>query len=517
MAKNMDKLEKQPYTGDPQLVSRVKLYLHSMKDQKFVTVEHITEYLQQQYPEYKRKKRNAFRKSVQKAFNVIERNSTANKGKTSTSKIDAPKEKRKRISATEQNNSDDDSDSFSDENKDYVEYSDTNAVNSLMKSLYKKTPDKGLNRPRSKALSAPASPFRQVETTPCDSPVRLSHDEEEVIPVEPMNSFVIDRTGNKDYVSFNEGNMTDCSMIEVDNSKVTDTTKSNENKDMPGNNKGTEPFEHVPSKEVKKTKKKRVTSKAEGEREPKYSRKKVPEPQVSKVKFSDIGGNDNTLLEVCKLLVHMKHPEIYSALGVTPPRGLLLHGPPGCGKTLMAHAIAGELDLPFLKMAATEIVSGVSGESEEKMRDMFEKAQACAPCILFFDEIDAITQKRENASKDMERRIVSQLLTCMDELSGNSEAHVLVIGATNRPDSIDPALRRAGRFDREISMGIPDVEARKGILQVKEIFSLCSQQNASISAIYPLYEWSSLVEVERDSVSFVHTCIQTTLQARYIR
>ncbi|XP_029790789.1 nuclear valosin-containing protein-like isoform X2 [Suricata suricatta] len=145
------------------------------------------------------------------------------------------------------------------------------------------------------------------------------------------------------------------------------------------------------------------------------------ELQISKVKFEDVGGNDTTLKE---------------------------------------------LDLPILKVAATEIVSGVSGESEQKLRELFEQAVSNAPCVLFIDEIDAITPKREIASKDMERRIVAQLLTCMDDLNTMAAtAQVLVIGATNRPDSLDPALRRAGRFDREICLGIPDEASRERILQ----------------------------------------------------
>uniref|UniRef100_A0A8C5Q338 Nuclear VCP like n=1 Tax=Leptobrachium leishanense TaxID=445787 RepID=A0A8C5Q338_9ANUR len=193
---------------------------------------------------------------------------------------------------------------------------------------------------------------------------------------------------------------------------------------------------------------------------------KVHELQQSTFSFQDVGGNDHTLKEICKMLIHMRHPEVYQHLGVVPPRGFLLHGPPGCGKTLLAQAIAGELDLPMLKVAATEMVSGVSGESEQKLRELFDQAVSSAPCILFIDEIDAITPKREVASKDMERRIVSQLLTCMDDLNSSAvTAQVLVIGATNRPDSLDPALRRAGRFDREICLGIPDEGARQRILQ----------------------------------------------------
>ncbi|XP_019727650.1 nuclear valosin-containing protein-like isoform X3 [Hippocampus comes] len=188
--------------------------------------------------------------------------------------------------------------------------------------------------------------------------------------------------------------------------------------------------------------------------------------QYPTLKFEDVGGNEATLTEVCKLLIHMRHPEIYQQLGMVPPRGFLLHGPPGCGKTLLAQAVAGELDLPLLKVSAPELVSGVSGESEQKLRELFDLAVSSAPCILFIDEIDAITPKREIASKDMERRIVAQILTCMDDLNSRAfGTQLLVIGATNRPDSLDPALRRAGRFDREICLGIPDEQSRLRILK----------------------------------------------------
>lgn len=223
---------------------------------------------------------------------------------------------------------------------------------------------------------------------------------------------------------------------------------------------------------IKKTKSKRAKRKKEeftdidGEIDSILLKEKVrskgPELYHPSVKFEDVGGNDETLKEICKMLIHVHHPEVYNHLGVVPPRGFLLHGPPGCGKTLLAQAIAGELELPMLKVAATEMVSGVSGESEQKLRELFEQAVSSAPCVLFIDEIDAITPKREVASKDMERRIVAQFLTCMDDLNNVAvTTQVLVIGATNRPDSLDPALRRAGRFDREICLGIPDEAARE--------------------------------------------------------
>uniref|UniRef100_A0AAQ5YID2 Nuclear VCP like n=1 Tax=Amphiprion ocellaris TaxID=80972 RepID=A0AAQ5YID2_AMPOC len=203
------------------------------------------------------------------------------------------------------------------------------------------------------------------------------------------------------------------------------------------------------------------------------AKSKSPELLYPTLTFEDVGGNEDTLTEVCKLLIHMRHPEVYQQLGMVPPRGFLLHGPPGCGKTLLAQAVAGELQLPMLKVSAPELVSGVSGESEQKLRELFDLAVSSTPCILFIDEIDAITPKREVASKDMERRIVAQLLTCMDDLNSLTvTAQVLVIGATNRPDSLDPALRRAGRFDREICLGIPDEGARQRILK-----TLCRKLN----------------------------------------
>lgn len=179
-------------------------------------------------------------------------------------------------------------------------------------------------------------------------------------------------------------------------------------------------------------------------------------------RLADLAGIDTSVSLITEYVaLPLTHPEIYTHIGVQPPRGVLLHGPPGCGKTRLAYAIAGELGIPFVNISAPSIVSGMSGESEKGLRDAFDEAKKLAPSILFVDEIDAITPKRESAQREMERRIVAQFLTCMDDLSSDDNKPVVVIGATNRPDSLDAALRRAGRFDHEISLGVPDDDARE--------------------------------------------------------
>ncbi|MBZ6375443.1 MAG: AAA family ATPase [Kocuria palustris] len=163
----------------------------------------------------------------------------------------------------------------------------------------------------------------------------------------------------------------------------------------------------------------------------------------------------------------MTRPQVYLSSNVQPPRGVLLHGPPGCGKTLIANAFAAELGVPFISISAPSVVSGMSGESEKALREYFEEAKRLAPCLIFIDEIDAITPKRESAQREMEKRIVAQLLTCMDEiaLEKTDGKPVIVLAATNRPDSLDAALRRGGRFDKEINMTVPSEPVREQILR----------------------------------------------------
>ncbi|KAG4305066.1 hypothetical protein PORY_001236 [Pneumocystis oryctolagi] len=204
--------------------------------------------------------------------------------------------------------------------------------------------------------------------------------------------------------------------------------------------------------------------------EPSYKKEKLNknyEPPKG-ISFDDLGGIDDCIDEILEhIVMPLTHPEIYVHFGIQLPRGVLLHGPSGCGKTLLANAIASEIGLPFISISAPSIISGMSGESEKKIRDIFNDAKSIAPCLIFIDEIDAVTPKRENAQREMERRIVAQFLTCMDDLSleKTDGKPVLIIGATNRPDSLDPALRRAGRFDREICLNVPNELGREKILR----------------------------------------------------
>ncbi|XP_063008628.1 nuclear valosin-containing protein-like isoform X1 [Melospiza melodia melodia] len=430
--------------SDPRLKQRIKQYLASSKCGQYVDIGILASDLQKTYSiDYGRRKRNAFRIQVAKVFEII-----SNEKEREDLAVLESEHVAKRARQQEKNDTTGSGTDDSDYD-DYPEDLSTNHMNSSLLSLYKKgNPD-----------SVPSTPKNEpLETSPC---VRTAPQTSTLTPESrgdrpsSDSGWFIDKTpdGKDFFIDLSEdGEGEEKKLI---SEKSTDFS--------------------VLESERKKTKGRRAKRKkgefpdVDGEIESmllKKVRNKGSELYHPSVKFEDVGGNDETLKEICKMLLHIRHPEVYTHLGVVPPRGFLLHGPPGCGKTLLAQAIAGELELPMLKVAATEIVSGVSGESEQKLRELFEQAVSSAPCVLFIDEIDAITPKREVASKDMERRIVAQFLTCMDDLNNvAATTQVLVIGATNRPDSLDPALRRAGRFDREICLGIPDEGAREKILQ----------------------------------------------------
>jgi transitional endoplasmic reticulum ATPase len=191
----------------------------------------------------------------------------------------------------------------------------------------------------------------------------------------------------------------------------------------------------------------------------------VMEEKVPDVTYEDLGGLHEEVKLVREMIeLPLKHPELFERLGIEPPRGILLHGPPGTGKTLLAKAVANECGARFFVLNGPEIMSKFYGESEENLRKLFEQAEKNAPSIIFIDEIDAIAPKREEVRGEVEKRVVSQMLTLLDGLK--SRGKIIVIGATNIPNAIDPALRRPGRLDREIEIGVPDKVGRKEILQI---------------------------------------------------
>ncbi|KER05951.1 ATP-dependent 26S proteasome regulatory subunit Posttranslational modification protein [Marine Group I thaumarchaeote SCGC AAA799-E16] len=192
---------------------------------------------------------------------------------------------------------------------------------------------------------------------------------------------------------------------------------------------------------------------------------KSVDASVPRITYDELGGLKNEVQKIREMVeLPMRHPELFDKIGVEAPKGVLLYGPPGTGKTLLAKAVAGETNAHFISLSGPEIMGKYYGESEEKIREIFNQAEENSPSIIFIDEIDSIAPKRDEVSGEVEKRIVSQLLTLMDGMK--SRGKVVVIAATNRPDSIDPALRRPGRFDREIEIGIPDDEGRFEILSI---------------------------------------------------
>ncbi|XP_077138297.1 nuclear valosin-containing protein-like isoform X1 [Ranitomeya variabilis] len=428
---------------DRRLKHRLAQYLSSNRCGGYVDLTAVAADLQKTYSsEYGRRKRNAFRIQVEKVFKVI---CDENEDGGNLEESHLAKRAKRGADGDLEFPSDDSTDT-----DDYTDQPSTNHMNSSLLSLYRRgNPDCTLDSPSKNETPDTSTPAPH-------KPPRAEGSGDALEPRPPRAGWFIDKTPSKPpernvFIDLCEDG--DGGQRAEDNERSADVSLLESEKKP---------------RKTKKSRRGKMTDDVDEEIKSTLMKKKAEtiELQKSFVRFEDVGGNDDTLTEVCKLLIHMRHPEVYQHLGVVPPRGFLLHGPPGCGKTLLAQAIAGELDLPMLKVAATEMVSGVSGESEQKLRSLFEQALSSAPCILFIDEIDAITPKREVASKDMERRIVAQLLTCMDDLNNPSvTAQVLVIGATNRPDSLDPALRRAGRFDREICLGIPDEGARLKILK----------------------------------------------------
>lgn len=226
----------------------------------------------------------------------------------------------------------------------------------------------------------------------------------------------------------------------------------------------------------------------------KINEKKPGTAERLKFSYEDIGGLGHEIQRIREMIeLPLKHPEVFERLGIDAPKGVLLYGPPGCGKTLIARAVANETDTYFITINGPEIIHKFYGESEARLRGIFEDAKKHAPSIIFLDEIDAIAPKREHVVGDVEKRVVAQLLALMDGL--DSRGHVIVIAATNIPGALDPALRRPGRFDREISIPIPDKNSRLSILEIH-------------SRGMPLFEDVSLTKLAEITHGFVGADLQ---------
>lgn len=241
--------------------------------------------------------------------------------------------------------------------------------------------------------------------------------------------------------------------------------------------------------------------------------KSIDRSPPTNVSLADMGGTAeiaNKLLDM--LILPLKDPQFLIESNMQTTRGILLHGPPGCGKTMLANALAAALKVNFIPIAAPSIVSGMSGESEKALRELFEEAKRCAPCLMFIDEIDAITPKRESAQREMEKRIVAQLLSCLDDIdpATNDGKAVVVLAATNRPDSIDPALRRGGRFDKEIIMPVPNERVREKILR-----ALTRKSNLNDDVDFPLLAQKTPGCVGADLRDLVSTT-DAVAQKRYL-
>ncbi|XP_029170437.1 nuclear valosin-containing protein-like [Nylanderia fulva] len=449
---------------DQSLIDRMQTYMHENENKVYIDVNEMADALQRRYRDYRHKKRAAFRGMVRKAYDELtelfsRKPSTREPTFDDDDFEDVDVESEMQHTSLgdmlihmykKQNGNSSDKELIDISSDDEVSSKDESKTGKDTKALnICSVVDESLHTPST--VTSKSKPATSKPGTPTSKP-------EASVSKPDMPALEIPISKSETLTTKSETVKSKASVNEVTKQPLVESTRKRQ-RDKENMDNG--PFSFA--------KKARTIP--------------VVEPKVT---FSDVGGNDKILKTVCKLLAHMKHPEIFKQLGISPPRGFLLHGPPGCGKTLLAYAVAGELNVPLLKVAGPELVAGVSGESEARIRDLFEQALALAPCIVFLDEIDAVAPHRAAVQREMERRIVAQLLSSLDELSLKENGdRVLVIGATNRPDSLDPALRRAGRFDREVCLGIPDREARAKILAI-HTENVVLAPNISLSTIASL-------------------------------
>ncbi|XP_075161331.1 nuclear valosin-containing protein-like smid isoform X2 [Haematobia irritans] len=471
-----------PILYDPQIVNRVKQYLEENVDKTYLDVTVMTKHLQDRYPEYSRRKIAPFRALVEQAYHAVSQS----------------------YGLDDQVSSGEDSDASDLEVMDGV--GSNNLMSNMMNSLYNKSkPPHQLstggpsNKSSGEAIDISSdesgdesnqskSNGKSLAKAVTDLPLSKNS----AITVTKIPSSSHHETSSKGPSSTGSNTTTDSNSLPPiqhhagqkrhENASGGSAATPSQPSKKQKNDNATAYMQQMHQRHVHQLRQQTMNSGNSNESDRPFNplanatggggprpRKYKKEVQLRKSRetFQDIGGMEKTLKELCELLMHIKSPDIYFVLGLMPPRGILLHGPPGCGKTLLAHAIAGQLTLPLIEIPATELIAGVSGESEERIRDVFDQAASSAPCVLFIDEIDAISSNRSMAQRDMERRIVSQLISSLDNLKLTEGGQsVLVIGATTRPDVLDPALRRVGRFDHEISIGIPTRKDRKDILTI---------------------------------------------------
>lgn len=469
---NKHRIDQRPFR-DQSLIGRVQTYMHENENRVYIDVNEMADALQRRYRDYRGKKRGPFRTIVRKAYDELT-------------------EILSRKPPTRENLAYDDDDF---EDVDVESDSQRASIGDMLLHMYKKTQYKQNGNSSDKELIDISS---DDDVSKVDSKTEKDvKTPESECTVAEESSHVALMVAPKSELSTTEPEPATTKQETAAAKPETSISKS----EIPVLSKM--PANQVAKQSLVESMRKRQRDKENDNGQFSVSKKAKTVPITnSKIIFSDVGGSDKVLKTVCKLLAHMKHPEIFRRLGISPPRGFLLHGPPGCGKTLLAHAVAGELNMPLLKVAGPELVTGVSGESEARIRDLFEQALVLAPCIVFLDEIDAVTPNRATAQREMERRIVAQLLSSLDELNLNENGdRVLVIGATNRPDSLDPALRRAGRFDREVCLGIPDREARARILAVhtEKVVLASNVSLSTIASLTPGFVGADLVALIREA------------------
>ncbi|XP_011180712.2 nuclear valosin-containing protein-like isoform X2 [Zeugodacus cucurbitae] len=475
-----------PMLHDPLIINRVKQYLEENVDKKFLDVSVMTRQLMERYPEYTRRKQAPFRALVEQAYRIVSHS----------------------YGLESQPSSGDDSDGSDLEVMD--DSVSSNLMNNLMNNLYQKPKTNASKPTTTKQTAGEAIDISSDDDSADDNCTNGKSSDGTTVQnasstTKSFAGVILTKT-NVPAESSSKGSSNSATTDSTSGVSVTlgaqkrhEFPESTEQQQQPNkkqkNDRTPQLYDrgHNEQQQQQQQMRQQLQQIVRSNRLANYQQqnsdaasgafpttasnqinqlrqrkfKKEVVLRKSRETFQDIGGMEKTLKELCELLMHIKSPDIYFVLGLMPPRGLLLHGPPGCGKTLLAHAIAGQLNLPLIEVAATELIAGVSGESEERIRDVFEQATMYAPSVLFIDEIDAISSNRSMAQKDMERRIVSQLISSLDNLKLTEDGQsVLVIGATTRPDVLDPALRRVGRFDHEVAIGIPTRKDRKDILTI---------------------------------------------------